>query len=44
MEIVVVCLVVKIFSCLIIASYGVGVMTWEIGETFSYVSSTFLYL
>ena len=29
---------------LIIASYGAGVMTWEFGEMFSYVSSTFLYL
>ena len=43
-EIVVAFLVVRIFSCLIIASYGVGVMTWEFGEMFSYVSSTLLYL
>ena len=43
-EIVVAFLVVTIFSCLIIASYGVGVMTWEFGEMFSYGSSTFLYL
>ena len=27
-------LVFNIFSCLIIASYGVGVMTWESGEMF----------
>ena len=43
-EIVVAFLVVNIFSCLIIASFGVGDMTWEFGEMFSYVSSTFLYL
>ena len=43
-EIVVAFLAVNLFSCLIIASYGVGDMTWEFGEIFSYVSSTFLYL
>ena len=43
-EIVVAFLVVKLFSCLIIGSYGLRVMTWEFGETFSQVSSTFLYL
>ena len=43
-ETVVAFLVVDIFSCLIITSEGVGVMTWECGELFSYVSSTFLYL
>ena len=31
-DIVVTFLVVNIFSCLIIASYGGGVMTWEVGE------------
>ena len=34
-EIVVAILVVEMFSFLIIASYGVGVMTWEFGEMFS---------
>ena len=29
---------------LIMASYGVGVMTWEFEDIFSYVSSTFLHL
>ena len=43
-EIVVAFLVVETFSCLIIASYGVGVTTWEFGEFFSYVPSAFLYL
>ena len=43
-EIVVAFLVVTMFSFLIIASYGVGDMTWEFGEMFSYASSTFLYL
>ena len=43
-EIVVALLVVKIINCLIIASFGAGVMTWVFGEMFSYVSSTLLYL
>ena len=43
-EIVVAFFVVKIPSCLIIASYGAGVMTWEFGEMFSHFSFTFLYL
>ena len=41
-EIVVALLVVKMISCLIIASYGAGVMTSALGKNFSYVSSTFL--
>ena len=43
-EIVVAFLIVSIFSSLIIVSYGVGAMTWELGEMFSCVSSIFLYL
>ena len=42
-EIVVAVVVVNIFSCLIMASYGAEVMTWEVGGMLSYVSSTFLY-
>ena len=37
MLIVVAFLVVNIFSCLLIASYGAGVMTWEFGAIFSYL-------
>ena len=43
-KIVAAVLVVNIVSCLITTSYGAGVMIWEFGDLFSYVSSTFLYL
>ena len=42
-EIVVDFLDVKLFSYLILASYGAGAMTWEFGEILSCFSSTFLY-
>ena len=35
---------VIIFKFVNMVSYGVRVITWEVGEVFSYVSSTFLYL
>ena len=43
-EVVVAVLVVNMFTCLNIASYGVRVMTREFDKILPYASSTFLHL